>query len=112
MLDRLQALDRLIDHLEVRRVLDRDNALRAPLLGAELVEHPVLRHLEEPRSELAAQRETRERLGHPHENLLRQILRERTVADDPVDVVEDRRLVSAQDHLERALVTPLRPAEK
>ena len=86
-------------------------ALRTPLAGAELVEHAVLRHLEEPRRELAAQREARQRLEDPHEDLLRQILRERAIADEPEDVVEDRRLVGAHDQLERALVTPLRPAE-
>ena len=38
----------------VRHVVERDDRLRPALAGAQLVEHAVLRHLEEPRRELAA----------------------------------------------------------
>jgi hypothetical protein len=45
---------------------------------------------------------------HAEEDLLRQVLRERPVADHPQDVVEDRRLVRADDDRERTLVAALR----
>ena len=70
---------------------------RPALARAQLVEHAVLRHLEEPGRELRAEREPREPLEDPEEDLLRQILGERPIADEPEDVVEDGRLVRAQD---------------
>ena len=91
----------------VRHVVDVDDGLRPPLAGAQLVEHAVLRHLEEPRRELAAERESRQPVEDADEDLLRQILGQRAVARQPVDVVEDRRLVRPHDERERALVPPL-----
>ncbi len=81
--------------------------MRPALPGAQLVEHAVLRHLEQPRRELAAQREARQALEDAHEDLLRQILGERPVAGQTQDVVEDRRLVHADDDRERTLVASL-----
>jgi hypothetical protein len=80
---------------------------RSPLAGPELVEDAILRHLEEPRGELAAERELRQALEDAQKDLLRQVLGKRTVADETQNVVEDRRLVRADDEGERALVTPL-----
>ena len=80
---------------------------RPALARAELVEHAVLRHLEEPGRELRAEREPRQALEDAEEDLLRQILGERPVADEPQDVVEDRRLVGAHDQREGPLVTAL-----
>ena len=75
----------------------------------QLVEHAVLGHLEEPGRELRAERELRQALVDPQEDLLRQILGEGAVsAHEPEHVVEDGRLVSAQDERESSLVTPLR----
>ena len=92
----------------MRRVVERDRRQRPALLRAQLVEHAVLRHLEEPRRELAAEREPRQPLEDAQEHLLRQVLRERLVAvRQPQDVVVDRRLVRAEDDRERTLVTPL-----
>jgi hypothetical protein len=102
---------RWIDHLEPRRVLDHHDRLRPALAGAELVEHAVLRHLEEPGRELAAEREPRQRLEDTDEDLLREVLRQCPIADDAVHVVEDRRLVETEDLRERPLVATLRPAE-
>src|SRR5260370_35279418 len=95
----------------MRGVLDRDDPLRAPLARAQLVEHAVLRHLEEPGRELAAQRESRQRLKDPYEDFLRQVLRERAVAGQAVDILEDRYPVGARDQPECPLVTPRRPAQ-
>ena len=74
---------------------------------AQLVEHAVLRHLEEPRRELRAEREARQALEDAEEDLLRQVLGERPVADQPQHVVEDRHLVGAHDDREGALITTL-----
>ena len=84
---------------------------RPALARAQLVEHAVLRHLEEPGRELAAERELRQALEDAEEDLLRQVLGERPVADEPEHVVEDRRLVRPDDQREGALVTPLRFAQ-
>ena len=76
---------------------------------AQLVEHAVLRHLEEPGRELRAERELRQALVDAEEDLLRQILGERPVAaHEPEHVVEDGRLVGADDERERSLVAALR----
>ena len=92
----------------MRRVVEVDRRQRPALLRAQLVEHAVLRHLEEPRRELAAEREPRQALEDAQEDLLRQVLGERLVAvRQAKDVVVDRRLVRAQDDRERTLVTPL-----
>ena len=106
--DRLDPLGRLVERLEVRRVVERDRRQRPALLRAQLVEHAVLRHLEEPGRELAAEREPRQPLEDAQEDLLRQILGERLVAVRQAEhVVVDRRLVGAQDDRERTLVAPL-----
>jgi uncharacterized protein (DUF1778 family) len=46
-------------------------------------------------------------LEDTEEHLLRQILRERPVADESQDVVEDRNLIRAHDQRKRALVAAL-----
>ena len=84
-----------------------DDRARPALERAQLVEHAVLRHLEEPGREPAAEREARQALVDAEEDLLRQVLGERAVADEPEDVVEDRRLVRADDEREGPLVTSL-----
>src|SRR5207247_2341084 len=84
-----QARHRGIDDLERRDVLERDRQPRPALVGAQLVENAVLRHLEQPGRELAPEREPREPLEDAEEDLLGQILGEAAVADDPEDVVED-----------------------
>ena len=109
--DRLQLLDRCVEHLQRRDVVDGDEAARPALVRSELVEDAVLRHLEEPRRELAAQGELREALEDAEEDLLREILGERAVVDEPQHVVVDRRLVRPDDDREGSLVTPLSFAE-
>jgi tRNA A-37 threonylcarbamoyl transferase component Bud32 len=105
---RLDLLDGRVDNLEqVRRIVEDDREPRSSLDGAQLVEDPVLRHLEEPRSETATQREVRQSLEDAEENLLRQVLGQRAVADQPHDVVEDRLLVRADDQREGPLVAAL-----
>ena len=89
----------------------RRDARGLPLVRAQLVEHAVLRHLEEPRRELAAQRELREALEDAEKDLLREVLGERAVVDEPQDVVVDGRLVRPDDDREGSLVTPLSLAE-
>ncbi len=74
--DRLDPLHRSVDDLERRDVLQRDNRTRPALGGTQLVEHAVLRHLEEPRRELRPEREPWEPLEDPEEDLLGQILGE------------------------------------
>jgi hypothetical protein len=107
--DLLEPLDGRVQHLERGDVVDRDERPRPPLARAQLVEHAVLRHLKEPRRELRPERELRQALEDAEEDLLRQILGERPVsAYEPEHVVEDGRLVSAQDEREGSLVTPLR----
>ena len=49
----------------------------------------------------------RQPLEDAQEDLLRQVLGERAVADEPQHVVEDRHLVGAHDDRERAFVTTL-----
>ena len=105
--DRLEPFERLVEHLERRHVLDVDDGARAPLERAQLVEHAVLRHLEEPGRELRAEREAREALVDAEEDFLRQILGERPVPDEPQDVVVDRHLVGAHDDREGAFITTL-----
>src|SRR6185437_13465263 len=101
------ALDRGVHHLERSDVVERDQVPRPALARAELVENAVLRHLEEPGRELAAQRELREALEDAEEDLLGQVLGQSTVADQSQDVVEDGRLVGPDDDREGTLVTPL-----
>src|SRR5262249_11430315 len=93
--------------LERRRILDVHDRARPALDRTELVEHAVLRHLEQPRREARAKREARQALEHAQEHLLRQILGEAPVARQPQDVVEDRLLVRPNDDRERTLVAPL-----
>ena len=73
----------------------------------ELVEHAVLRHLEEPGREARAQRESGKTLENPEEDFLREVLGEVAVAGQPDDVVEDRLLVRPDDDRESALVAAL-----
>ena len=105
--DRLDALERRVDHLERRDVLDVHNRARPALERAQLVEDAVLRHLEEPRREAAAEREARQPLVDAEEDLLRQILREGAVADEPKHVVVDGQLVGADDERKGAFITSL-----
>ena len=105
--DRLRPLERLVDDLERRDVVQRDDCAWSTLERAQLVEHAVLRDLEEPRREPRAVGESREPLVHPQEDLLRQILGETSVADEAQHVVVDRLLVRPDDEVERPLVTPL-----
>jgi serine/threonine protein kinase len=93
----LDALDRCVEHFERRRIVDRHDRARPALARPHLVEHAVLRHLEEPGREPAPQRELRETLVHPEENLLREVLGERAIAAETQDIVVDRRLVRAND---------------
>ena len=78
---------------------------RPALRGAELVEHPVLRHLEEPRRELRPVREPRQSLEDAEEDLLGQVLGQRAVADQAQDVVENRDLIGADDEGKRPFIT-------
>jgi len=107
--DLLEPLDWRVQHLERGDVVDCDERARPPLARPQLVEHAVLRHLEEPGRELRAEGELRQALEDPEEDLLRQILGERPVsAYEAEHVVEDGRLVGTQDEREGSLVTPLR----
>jgi len=82
---------------------------RTPLARAQLVEHAILRHLEEPGRELRAERELRQSLVDPQEDFLRQVLCERPVAaHEPEHVVEDWRFVGTEDQRERSFVSALR----
>ena len=85
-----------------------DDRARPALGRAQLVQHAVLRHLEEPGREAAAQRELRQALVDAEEDLLRQILGERAVADQSQHVVEDGRLVGADDEGEGPFIAALR----
>ena len=85
--DRLEPLERCVEHLERRDVLERDDGSRTPLGGAKLVQDAVLRHLEEPGRELRPRR-ARQALENAEENLLRQILGQRAIADEPQDMVK------------------------
>ena len=105
--DRLDALERRIDDLERRNVLEVDHRARPALERPQLVEHAVLRHLEEPGREPAAEREARQALVDAEEDLLGQILGQRAVAHEPKHVVEDRQLVRADDEREGALISSL-----
>jgi arsenite methyltransferase len=69
--DRLHALKWLVEHLERRQVLKRDRRSRPALVRPQLIEHPVLRHLEKPGREAAAKREVRQPLEDAEENFLR-----------------------------------------
>ncbi len=109
--DRLELLDGCVEHLQRRDLVDGHEAARPALVRPELVEDAVLRHLEEPRRELAAQGELRQALEDAEEDLLREILGERAVVDEPQHVVVDRRLVRPDDDREGSLVTPLSFAE-
>ena len=81
----------------------RGPALERP----QLVEHAVLRHLEQPGREPRAVGEAREALVDAQEDLLRQVLGEVAVADEAQDVVVDGLLVRPHDERERALVAAL-----
>ena len=70
----LDPLERGVEHLERRRVLDREHRARPTLDRAQLVEHPVLRDLEHPGREAGAKREARQALVDAEEDLLGQIL--------------------------------------
>ena len=109
--DRLGALCRRVDDLERWRVLDVDDRARPTLDRAELVEHAVLRHLEEPGREPRAQREARETLVDAEEDLLRQVLGEAAIAGEAEDVVVDGLLVRPDDDRESTLVAALRLAQ-
>src|SRR5262249_35109116 len=93
-----------VDDLERRNVLQRDDRPRPTLRSAQLVENAVLRHLEEPGGELRARREARQPLEDAEEDLLRQILGERPVADEPENVVVDRDLIRPDDEGKRPLI--------
>ena len=67
----------------------------------------LLRDLEEPRREARPVGEAQEALEDAQEDLLRQVLREAPVTDEPQDVVVDGLLVRPDDEAERPLVTPL-----
>ena len=88
--DRLEPLHRRVEDLERRDIVDADERPGPPLAGPQLVEHAVLRHLEHPGREPAPQREVREALEDPDEDLLREVFGERPVADQAQDVVVDR----------------------
>ena len=105
--DHLDALRRCVDDLERGDVVERVR-VRPALAGAQFVEHPVLRHLEEPGREAAAQGEAREAVVDPQEDVLREVLGQHAIADDAQDVVEDRRLVGRHERCERARVALLR----
>jgi hypothetical protein len=109
--DRLELFHRSVEHLQRRDLVDRHEPSRPALVRTELVEDAILRHLEEPRRELAAKRELREALEDAEEHLLREILGERAVLDEPQHVVVDRRLVHPDDDREGSLITPLSFAE-
>ena len=109
--DRLGFLDRPVEGLERRCVVERNDDVRPALARAQLIEDAVLRHLEEPRRELASQREPRQRLEDAQEDLLRQILRVRAITRQAEDVVEDGRSVRADDLGKRGLVPALSAAE-
>jgi serine/threonine protein kinase len=96
-IDRLQTLHRCVDDLERRDVLERHDRARPAFRRTQLVEHTVLRHLEQPGRELRPRRETRQTLEDPEEDLLSQILRQRPVTDEPQDVVVNRDLIGADD---------------
>src|SRR3954447_229926 len=81
-----------------------DDAPGAAPRRPQLVEHAVLRHLEEPGRELRAGREAREPLEDAEEDLLGQILGQGAVADEAQDVVVDRNLIGADDERKRPLI--------
>ena len=105
--DRLRALGGRVHDLERWNVLERNHGAGPALERAQLVEHAVLRHLEEPGREPRAERESRKSLENTQEDLLGEILGEVSVARQPDDVVEDRLLVRAHDDRECTLVAAL-----
>ena len=105
--DRLDPLERRVDDLERRDVLEVDDRTRPPLERAQLVEDAVLRHLEEPGREPAAKREVRQPLVDADEDFLRQILGKRSVAHEPKHVVEDGKLIRTDDERESSLISSL-----
>ena len=110
VLDELRAVERRprsVVQIENAPHLEVDDGARAALDSPQLVEHAVLRHLEEPGRELRPEREARQSLVDAEEYLLRQILGERPVADEPHHVVEDRHLICAHDDREGALIAAL-----
>ncbi len=109
--DGLDPFGRRVDDLERRHVVQRQEALRLALTSAKLVEHAVLRDLEEPRREAAAERKAGEALVDPQEDLLREVFGECPVAHHAKDVVVDRRLVGLDDDPKRPLVATLRFAQ-
>src|SRR5262245_60028437 len=106
-IDRLGALGGRVDDLERRRVLDVHDRTWPPLERTELVEHAVLRHLEQPRREPGAEREARQTLEHAEEDLLGQILGETAITGQSQDVVVDRLLVRPDDDRKCPLVAAL-----
>ena len=95
--------------MQLRRRLELERRPAAPLARAQLVDHTVLRDLEEPRRELAPAVEPWQRLVDPHEDFLADVLRERPVArEHPRHIVEDRPVILPHDDRERALVASAR----
>src|SRR5262249_34265236 len=105
--DRLCALERLVDHLERWNVVERDHRAGATLERAQRREHAGLGQLEQAGREPGTKREPRQAMEDAEEDLLRQVLGQGAVADEAQDVVEDGLLVGADDQGERALVAAL-----
>ena len=105
-IDQLDTLRRRIDRLELGRVVERVR-LWPPILRAQLVEDAVLRNLEEPRREPAAQRERRQAVIHPNEDFLRQVLGQSALANHAQHIVEHGYLVGVDDRAESALIAVL-----
>src|SRR5215472_17595740 len=83
---------------------------RPTITRPDLIQHPVLRHLEQPRRELAPERERRQCLKDTQKDLLRNVLRQGSISEQPEHVVEDACLLRSNEDGERSLVTTLRPA--
>src|SRR5688572_7817839 len=105
--DRLGTLSWRVDDFERRRIFDVHDGARPALDRTELVQHPVLRDLEEPRREPRAERKARKPLEDAQEDLLRQVLGEAAITSQTQDVVVNRLLVRADDDREGTLVAPL-----
>ena len=105
--DGLGALGGRVDDLERGNVLELDDCARTALDRAKLVEHPVLRHLEEPGREPRAQREAGSPWKTRRKTSCVRSSAEVAVAGQPDDVVEDGLLVRPDDDREGALVATL-----
>jgi hypothetical protein len=104
---------RVVGREGVRHGIDVERRLAPPLAGPQLVEHPVLGHLEQPGGEAAPHVEPGKALIDAQEDLLAQVLGQGPVAaDDAQDVVEDRPLVLPHDRRECRLVAPLRSRQQ